>query len=74
MVNEPTVELNDTDKQSLNPCFNGIWLMRLTETIFLLKSLICLNPCFNGIWLMRNKKRRKKEIFFVLILVLMEYG
>ena len=27
MVNEPTVELNDTDKQSLNPCFNGIWLM-----------------------------------------------
>ena len=32
MVNEPTVELNDTDKQSLNPCFNGIWLMRIRKS------------------------------------------
>ena len=39
-------------EDSLNPCFNGIWLMSMNNLETLKEKGLGLNPCFNGIWLM----------------------
>ena len=40
-------------EDSLNPCFNGIWLMSMNNLETLKEKGLGLNPCFNGIWLMK---------------------
>ena len=63
------VELNLV---SLNPCCNGRYYQRVSESK-LIRSTSCLNPCCNGRYYQRvQKKQVSIKLKFVLILVVME--
>ena len=59
------------DKDCLNPCSNGRYSQRLSsETV--LSRVSCLNPCSNGRYSQSVRNPHTGNLFFVLILVLME--
>ena len=77
MVYDQGVNPLQRKQECLNPCYSGIWFMILInfQKIKILK-LKRLNPCYSGIWFMigLSTKNIKKEVLFVLILVIVEYG
>ena len=57
----------------LNPCSNGI----CAKTLIIMILLVVkpgLNPCSNGICAKTERVQRERNLFLVLILVLMEYA
>ena len=62
-------------RSGLNPCSNGIWSLTQLITLQRNPSAVCLNPCSNGIWsLTQSACVQLFPLWYVLILVLMEYG
>ena len=59
-------------KTGLNPCCNGIWSQ--TDKYSLYRQENGLNPCCNGIWSQTTEVKPCHASWWVLILVVMEYG
>ena len=57
----------------LNPCFNGRW-SRTSKGVRIDYKVAGLNPCFNGRWSRTEAFPEIINLWWVLILVLMEDG
>ena len=47
-------------RRRLNPCFRGIWSVRIDKVSEYYEVIFGLNPCFCGIWSVSKKKWHKK--------------
>ncbi len=61
-VNELRV-ISNRKEECLNPCFGGIWSLRLsTKMVNKIKDICRLNPCFGGIWSLSSCIFKQKPI------------